>query len=491
MTVPAAAQAGTAPPELVGLDTFVRDALKRAGAPGAAISIVKDGKVVLSTGYGVRSLKTGLPMGSSTLFPIQSQSKAFTGLTAVMLRDEGKLDLDAPISSYIPGLRFKDPIVTLEASVRDLLTHRAGLGVYNFLWITNDEATRAEAMSRLAHVPPVAPFRTKWLYANMGYVATAHAVERVAGRPWEQLVEQRIFGPLQMNRTTFSRERALRDPDHIDGSMFWGGRVVTTPMQTTTPLTNSAGGIISTADDMAKWMLFQLGSGRVGDHQLVKAESLSETHQPIMVTGRPLPPPEFTSSAYGLGWFIESYRGEKLIEHGGNHWGVNSAVGFLPDRNLGVSVFVNEESDLAAFLMLGIFDRFIGVGGRDWVQLAADMKKENEVRHGKDAEWAKARLRQVSAPGLPLTDYAGSYSHPGFGTIVVRHERKSLIATFGDDVSALVHIGSNVFVPTAEKFGNLWAMLANVQVQFQSGYDGRIVSLSTTATADGVVFKRD
>jgi hypothetical protein len=192
-----------------------------------------------------------------------------------------------------------------------------------------------------------------------------------------------------------------------------------------------------------------------------------------------------------LGWFIELYRGEKLIEHGGNHWGVNSAVGFLPDRNLGVSVFVNEESDLAAFLMLGIFDRFIGVGGRDWVQLAADMKKENEVRHGKDAERAKARLRQVSAPGLPLTDYAGSYSHPGFGTIIVRHERKSLIATFGDDVSALVHIGSNVFVPTAEKFGNLWAMLANVQVQFQSGYDGRIVSLSTTATADGVVFKRD
>ena len=251
-------------------------------------------------------------------------------------------------------------------------------------------------MSRMAHLPPAAPFRTKWLYANMGYVATANAVERLAGMPWERLVERRIFAPLNMGRTTFSRKQALLDPNHIDGSMHWDGRLVATPMQTTTPLTNSTGGIISTADDMAKWMLFQLQSGQVGGKQLVKSESIAETHEPRMITERPVPPPEFTSSAYGLGWFVESYRGEKLIEHGGGHWGVNSAVGLLPGRKLGVSVFVNENSDLALYLMLGIFDRFIGAGARDWVQLAADSKKEIEAEHRTAVAKRKERLK----PGL-------------------------------------------------------------------------------------------
>ena len=491
IATPSIGQTPTVSPALAGLDAFIVDALKRAKAPGAAISIVKDGNVILSKGYGSRSLATGLPMDSATLFPIQSETKAFTGLTAVMLRDEGKLDLDAPVSSYIPGFRLHDPVATLEVSIRDFLTHRSGLGVYSLLWIANDSARRADAVSRMAHLPPAAPFRTKWLYANMGYVATAHAVERVAGSPWERLVEQRIFAPLGMARTTFSREHALRDPNHIDGSMLWGGRTIATPMQTTTPLTNSTGGIISTADDMAKWMKFQLESGRVGGKQLVKAESIAETHEPRMITERPLPPPEFTSSAYGLGWFVESYRGERLIEHGGGHWGVNSAIGFLPDRKLGVSVFVNENSDLAAYLMLSIFDRFIGPGARDWVQLAADSKMEMEAEHRTAVAKRKERLGQVSEPVRPLSNYAGSYTHPGFGKIVVRQEKNSLVVQYDDDVSALAYVGSDVFVPTTDDFGNVWAMLQDVQVQFLPGYDGRIASLRTTATAEGIVFKKD
>ncbi len=479
------------PAELAGLDQFVVDALKRAKAPGASISIVKDGKVVLSKGYGVRSLATGLPMDSDTLFPIQSETKAFTGLIAIMLRDEGKLDLDAPISTYIPGFRLNDPVSTLEVSVRDFLTHRSGLGVYSLLWITNDAATRPEAMARMAHLPPVSPLRTKWNYANMGYVATANAVERVAGVQWERLVEQRIFVPLKMSRTTFSREQALRDPNHIDGSMFWNGALMTTPMQTTTPLTNSTGGIVSTADDMAKWMLFQLDAGKFEGKQLVKADSIAETHKPQVITDRPVPPPEFTSSAYGLGWFVESYRGERLIEHGGGHWGVNSAVGFLPDRKLGVSIFVNENSDLALYLMLAIFDRYIGPGARDWVQLAADSKKEMEAEHRTSMRERKQRLDKVSRPARALTDYAGSYSHPGFGTISVRQEKGGLVVQYDDDISALANVGRDVFIPTSTDFGNVWAMLQDPRVQFVPGYDGRINSLRTTATADEIIFKKD
>ncbi len=294
-----------------------------------------------------------------------------------------------------------------------------------------------------------------------------------------------------MNRTTFSRDKALRNPNHIDGSMFWGGRLLTTPMQTTTPLTNSTGGIVSTADDMAKWMLFQLNAGKVEGKQLVKAESIAETHKPHMITGRPVPAPEFTSSAYGLGWFVESYRGERMVEHGGGHWGVNSAVGFLPDRKLGVSVFVNENSDLALYLMLSIFDRFIGPGARDWVQLAAHDKTAIEAEHHTKMRERKAQLDKVTRPSRALSEYAGSFTHPGFGTIIVKQDRNSLLVQFDDDVSELANISSDVFVPTNMEFGNVWAMLQDVQVQFVPGYEGRISAVRTTATADGIIFKRD
>jgi CubicO group peptidase (beta-lactamase class C family) len=491
MAAPAIGQKPAPTPELAELDKFVIQALERAKAPGAAISVVKDGQVILSKGYGVRSLTTRLPMTSRTLFPIQSETKAFTGLTAAMLRDDGKLDLDSPVTSSLPGFRLQDPLATLQVTVRDLLTHRSGLGVYSLLWIANDATTRNDAVRRMAHLPLTAPLRSEWNYANMGYVAAAHAIETSAGIPWEQLVDQKIFAPLKMTRTTFSRAQALRDPDHIDGSMFWNGRLIATPMQTTTPLTNSTGGIISTADDMAKWMLFQLEAGKVGGKQLVRAESIAETHAPQMITQRPLPSPEFTSSAYGLGWYLEGYRGEQLVEHGGNHWGVNSAVGFIPARKLGVSVFINEDSDLATYLMLGIFDRFIGPGARDWVQIAQDRKATLESEHLASFAEKTRRARQVFRLPRPLVNYVATYSHPGYGPIVVKRRKGKLIVQHDDDVSELVHVGSDVFVPTTTDFGNVWAMLDNVRVQFIPDYDGRIGSLRTSATADGVVFKRD
>jgi CubicO group peptidase (beta-lactamase class C family) len=294
-----------------------------------------------------------------------------------------------------------------------------------------------------------------------------------------------------MYRTTFSREQALRDPNHIDGSMFWNGRLQTTPMQTTTPLTNSTGGIISSADDMAQWMLFQLNAGKVDGKQLVKGESIAETHNPQVITQRPVPPPEFTSSAYGLGWFVESYRGERMIEHGGGHWGVNSVVGFLPDRKLGVSIFINENSDLALYLMLSIFDRFIGPGARDWVQLAADDKEAIEADHHSKMRERKARLDKVTKPARALSAYAGAYTHPGFGTFIVRQEKNRLLIQHDDDISALAHVRPDVFVPTTTDFGNVWAMLQDVQLQFVPGYDGGISSLRTTATAEGIVFNKE
>ncbi|MDQ4087635.1 MAG: serine hydrolase [Pseudomonadota bacterium] len=496
----AASAAGQAPPPSAvrpthtnaptGFDGFIEAAMRAWRVPGVAISVVEDGRVVLARGYGVRQLGSAAPMTADTLFPIQSETKAFTALSAALLVDEGRFSLDAPISTYIPGFRMHDPVATLEVTSRDFLTHRSGLPSHGWLWLTNDRLTRGEAMERLPHLPSMDRFRSSWRYANLGYVAVAHAVENVAGTPWEQFVEARIFEPLGMSRTTFSRERALADPNHAGGSMWRGGRDVATPMQGTTPLTNSTGGIYSTANDMARWMIFQLGDGSHDGRRIVSSGLLAEMHRPQVVTHRPVPPPEFTSSAYGLGWFIESYRGETLVEHGGGHWGVNSVLALLPARRLGISIYANQHSDFSAYLMLAIVDRFIGPGSRDWMR---EMNAEKQAAEAEQLERERNPNRGRIAdapPSRALADFAGEYVHPGYGTVTIEVDRGELVAQSNSDRSRLRHWHYDTFVPTATEFGNIWAMVDDTKLQFLVDFDGRVSGLRLSSTVAGAVFER-
>ena len=487
---PAPAATAPAAEALAGVDELVTQAMRTWRVPGVAISIVHDGRVVLARGYGVRALGSDAPMTADTLFPIQSETKAFTALSAALLVDEQRFDLDAPIATYIPGFRMHDPVATLEATTRDFLTHRSGLPAHSWLWLTNDRLTRREAMSRLPHLPSVDPFRASWRYANLGYVAAAHAVENAAGVPWEAFVQQRVFEPLGMTRTTFSREQALADPNHAGGSMWRGGRDVATPMQGTTPLTNSTGGIYSTADDMARWMVFQLGDGTFEGRRIVSPEMMAEMHRPQVVTHRPVPPPEFTSSAYGLGWFVESYRGETLVEHGGNHWGVNSVVALLPARELGISLYAGQDSDFASYLMLAILDRFIGPGGRDWIgDMAAEKNAAETEQLERERDPDRGRIADAP-PSRPLGDFVGHYVHPGYGAVTIELEQGALVARSHSDTTRLRHWHYDTFVPTATEFGNIWAMLDGVKLQFVQDFDGAISGLRLNTTLSGAVFER-
>ena len=494
---PVVAAQAAPPPELAGFDEFVTATLRKWETPGASITIVKDGKVILAKGYGVRDLATGAPMTKETIFPIQSETKAFTAFTAMLLRDEGKLSLDAPISTYIPGFRMHDAVATLEVSIRDFLTHRSGLPSYGWLWLTNTQLDRRGAMERMPHLPSAHPFRSTYRYANLGYVATAHAIENVAGEPWERFTEKRILEPLGMTRTTFSREKAMADPNHISGSMWRGGRYIPVPMQGTTPLTNSTGGLYSTAEDMAKWILLQLGNGTYAQKEIIKPSSIAEMHRPYIPTDRVnIAVPGYVNVGYGLGWYVDVFRGEKLIEHGGGHWGVSSLVGFMPHRGLGVSIFVNQETDVPYPILFEILDRFMGAAKRDWPTEMLSWKKEGEAALA-EAERNRERGRVAgTTPSHALPDYAGTYEHPGLGAVIVTVQGDTLVAQTNDDRTALAHWHYDVFVPTASEFGNLWAMLERMwaeptKVQFVSNFDGQVSALRINATGEELMFTKN
>lgn len=475
---------------LQGLDALITKTLGDWQVPGVAVSIVKDGKIVLSKGYGVRDPVTRAPMTKDTLFPIASMAKTFTSFTAGLLAEEGKVDLDQPIRNYVPFFGFRDAIGTTEISLRDLLSHRSGFRDVDFLGFFNPEMTRVELVGRLAHFDLASPIRTQFEYSNFGYAAAGHAIETVADVSWERYVQERVLKPLGMSRSTTRRkDPAEKDPNHIRGVVWWKGRYVPTELQIMPKWATPAGGIYSTAEDLTKWMLVHLSGGKLGDKQIIRSETLQELHRTTM-------PVRFESDTdvfevgYGLGWFTQFYRGEPLLTHGGNHWGVSTDLALLPRLGLGVAVLANQDSSqYPTALLRTIIDRFMGVS-RDW---PAEMLKHHRTRlERKDnLPQKQAAERELNTkPSRPLSAYIGTYSHPAMGPVKVVLDGAHLMIEGSGEKSPLIHWHYDVFAAASTDHLGMWAPEGwKVRVTFITNTRGTISELRLS-NASGYTFKR-
>nr|MDQ4088525.1 serine hydrolase [Pseudomonadota bacterium] len=473
-----AAQAAARPSDeqaLAGFERYVEETLAAWRVPGVAVSIVRDGRVVLNRGYGVRDPDSRAPMTPDTIFPIASMSKAFTSFGAGLLVDEGRLSFDTPVTNYIRGVSFGDPVATPQLTLRDMLSHRSGMPRHDSVWYHNAALTREQLVERVPHLDFSAPIRARFQYNNIMFVLSGLAVERVAGQDWERFTEERIFRPLEMDRTMFSPERAAADPNHSRGVEFLNGRLVTVPLFRNTAILNPAGGIYSTADDLANWMLVHLDGGTFRGRRIVQPSTLADMHQSHMPRGATVRDPQIVPIGYGLGWFTDIYRGRQLVQHGGNLPGISTLVALLPAERLGVTVLVNHGgSELRDALARQIFDRFLGETDKDWVGEALTRKRaaeaaEVEARGNKNA----SRVAGTRASHA-LTDYAGTYSHPGYGPLTVSHGRGALSARYNDDASPLMHFHYEVFDATTE---DPESVLLDGRLQFLSDSWGRISGL--------------
>jgi CubicO group peptidase (beta-lactamase class C family) len=381
--------------------------LEKWRAPGVAIAIVSDGKVMLAKGYGVRDLTTGKPMTERTLFSIASITKQFTALSAGLLVDDGQMEFDAPIRRYIAAFETSDPLATNAITIRDLLSHRSGLPELTFLE-RSDRRSRQEIVAGLRHIEGLAPLRSQWIYSNTGYGVVARAVELAAGVPWEQFVDDRIFEPLGMRRTTFSYEQIRGDSDQMRGTMWVNGKTVPVPITQPSGL-SSAGGIYSTAEDLGKWMLLHLSEGQAGGGQIVTPATLRELHRTSIPTPWGSAAPEVVPIGYGMGWFTELHRGEQMVMHGGNNYGVSTLLGLLPQRGVGVVVLTNQNSSLLTYpVMRAVFDRFMG------------RRSAAQAHPGRSAN---GRAREKPAPVIHSPDMRVSTTTPG--TAISRYATKA------------------------------------------------------------------
>lgn len=432
-SVPAALRAQ--PDPLAGFDAAVAKGVQDWGVTGLATAVVKNGTVVFSKGYGVRELGQPGAVDNRTLFAIGSTTKAMTAALVGMLVDEKKLAWDDPVTKHLPWFQLADPYVTREITIRDLVTHRAGLGNADYLWY--GQATSAtEILRRLRLLPPAYSLRSSFIYQNVMYAAAGAVIEAAGGRPWAEQMQARIFEPLGMSdtiataATLASRPNVARPHWVIQGTAT---RIENASVDGVAP----AGSVWSNVTDMAKWSAMLLAGGKAGAKTLLSPATVEELFKPqTMVTGEAFYPtarltkPKWTT--YGLGWFQQDYRGHAVDYHTGSIDGMVAIHGLLRDQGVGVIVLANlDHAELRHAIMLDVFDRYIGGSRRDWSTDLRSLYREL----GAEAEAAAKKLEAARVPGtrpsLPLSAYAGSYSDPLYGEVVVSVEGSRLRLQYG------------------------------------------------------------
>jgi CubicO group peptidase (beta-lactamase class C family) len=314
---------------LAGFDDVVADAMKKFEVPGMAIAIVKGKEVVYAKGFGYRDVEKQLPVTADTLFAIGSSSKAFTTFVLGTLVDEGKIEWDKPLRNYIPWFKLYDPVMTERLSVRDTVTHRSGLPRHDLVWYNNFDASRETFARKLAYLEPSADLREKWQYNNLMFLTAGYLTEVITGKTWEDAVLARILDPLGLKRTNFSVADSQKDSDFAQPYGKRDGKIEKIPFR---PITNlaPAGSINSSVREMARWVTVHLNGGKYGDKKIAEAPTVADMHLAHMVTGATSPEAEITGGEYGMGWFGDSYRGRRRIQHGGNIDGFSANVVLFP-----------------------------------------------------------------------------------------------------------------------------------------------------------------
>jgi CubicO group peptidase (beta-lactamase class C family) len=324
------------------LDGFA-DVVKKAMAdwkvPGLSVGVVKGGEVVWLEGFGVRDVATQAPVTPDTLFAIGSASKAFTATALALLVEDGRLSWDAPVRTYVPTFKLKDAAATERMTPRDLVTHRSGLPRHDLVWYAAD-LPRREIVARLQYLEPSADFRARWQYQNLMFMTAGYLAGEVAGTSWEGLVRSRILAPLGMSASNFSVEDSKKSPDFANPYQEVQDKATLIPFRNIDAV-GPAGSINSSARDMTRWLMLQLGGGRVGETRLLSEAGLAELHRPQMAIADAGPDPEITNRSYGLGWFVESYRGHVRVQHGGAIDGFTANVTFVPREGMGIVALAN------------------------------------------------------------------------------------------------------------------------------------------------------
>lgn len=432
---PPAAAAGN---PLAGLDDSIAEARELWQVPGLAAAVVKDGEVVFMDGFGRIELGEDAEVNEHTLFTLASTSKAFVAVALGMLVDEGRLEWDDPVIEHLPRFRVADSYATREITIRDILSHRTGVEPVDWLWVRGFEPDTS--IEHLRHAEQAASLRSTWIYNNMLYIVAAEIVEQVGGMPLPDFVQQRIFEPLGMTDSVFTRSDVLRTSGNVAGAHAYvnGEPQAIEPYRSTSPL--GAAGIHSSASDMTKWLSFLLNEGQAEGRQLLEPETFAELLEPQIFAADAAYPaakeadPHFFG--YGLGWFVQDYQGRLLAMHTGSLFGANALVAMVPEEELGLVILINADPvEYRHAFMYDVVDRFLDSRETDWSRHLHEVYAELEAADDAEYERALAERAPGTEPSLPPDGYTGLYANPLVGNAEIAADEDGLRLALEPDMT--------------------------------------------------------
>ena len=424
--------AQTQPISAKQIDSLTELVLKTFNVSGIAVGVVKDGKLIHAKGYGVANLATGKKVDENTLFGVASNSKAMTAALLGQLVDEGIIKWDDKVTDYVPEFKMYDPYVTEAFTIRDLLTHRSGLGLGAgdlMMFPDGSDFTRKDIIHNLRYLKPVSAFRTKYDYDNNLYIVAGEVAERASGIKWEDLVEQKIMKPLGMKSSAASLYRLKDNSNAIrpHAPVDWKLQVLDIDWSESA---NAAGGIWSNITDWSKWVIAQMNHGKYGEglkQSIFSEEVHEETWSPqTIIKASAVAPYNTHFAAYGLGWFLSDVKGYKQVTHTGGLAGIVTQVVMFPELQLGILVFTNQQSG-AAFNAISrtIQDSYLGISGYNWVKLMKDRVDKGEAEAKKINDEIAASTKSQAAQSTTvfnIDQYAGTYKDNWFGDIVISNK---------------------------------------------------------------------
>jgi CubicO group peptidase (beta-lactamase class C family) len=415
---------------LAGLDTFAAKVLKDWNAAGVAIAVVEKGNVIYAGGFGYRDIDKKLPVTENTQFAIGSCTKAFTASILGMLANEGKLDLDKPVRSYLPELKFQNEYTNSHATLRDMMCHRTGLPRHDMSWYAS-WATRNEFLERIQYLEPTLELREKFQYNNFMFMAQGVVIEKLTGKSWEENMKERILKPLGMDNTNLSTKDMEKSADHSLAYASTDSSIKAIPYRNIDAM-GPAGSVNSSAKDMAKWLITWVNAGKYKGKEIIPSSYLSEAMTIQMATGGGLPGTENSDvhlSGYGLGWGISSYRGHYRVEHGGGIDGFITSTGFFPSDSIGIFV-VSNQGEPVAVIRNFIADRMLKLTYRNWNKSQLDAAKKAKEAAKLVVENDSIGHVYNTKPSHELVDYTGVYRNPGYGSIEIKSTGKELTSQF-------------------------------------------------------------
>ncbi len=483
---------------LKGIEKQFEAVLETTKAPGFAVAIVEGDQLIYSKGFGFSDYENKTPANANTVYAIGSSTKAFTSALLGLLREDDELSFDDSPRDFIPGLEFYNTEMNNTISIKDLMRHSTGLPRHDGAWYFFPSHDKDSLIARINYHKPFTGVRQQWYYNNFGFLAQGVIAENITGKSWEDNINEEFFKPLGMTRSTTDISGLKTGTNAAIGYDLDADRNIEKLDYYDIAGMSPAGSINSSVNDMSKWLITWINKGKYKEEQIIPEAYVKEAMSSQMVAAAGFPVeelPDVQFANYGYGWFLHSFKGHYMVEHGGNIDGFSASVALYPSDSLGIVVLANQNNSAVPRLIRNIAaDYMLGLKKTEWAaQYKADLEEALAAQKKAEEDSEISNVKNTR-PSHTFLDYTGTYENEGYGKFTINAENDSLFTTLNKKRYYFNHFHYDTFELLDVKNNKVdtAAIGKSLKVSFTTNEAGDIDYLKTNIEpmTDAIAFKR-